>query len=178
MGGLEEHGWNGLTGHHHPCTNDTTLHNTTTGAVRLALELLQGLDRAIGLFALPPFRAAMQLPYALTVLELLLARAHPLLRDELVALLQAMTVRVDAGWLFESLFPQVLIKVSTGSGEQEGVGGTLASVVVHARAFWIIFHHHKNKNKTTKNTGGRPDERAAGRAAGLPATGSERRGDI
>lgn len=82
------------------------------------MELLQALDRAIGLFALPPFRASMQLPYALTVLELLLTRAHPLLREELVALLRAMTVAVDPGWLFEQLFPQVLIKVRDGRPPQ------------------------------------------------------------
>lgn len=76
------------------------------------MELLQALDRAIGLFALPPFRASMQLPYALTVLELLLTRAHPLLREELVALLRAMAVAVDPSWLFEQLFPQMLIKVN------------------------------------------------------------------
>ena len=86
-----------------------------SGAVRLAVEMLQGLDRAIGLFTLPPFRAEMQLPYALTVLELLLTRTHPLLREELIGLLQAMTVRVDANWLFETLFPQVLIKVRASS---------------------------------------------------------------
>jgi hypothetical protein len=54
----------------------------------------------------------MQLPYALTVLELLLSRAHPLLREELVGLLQVMTARgSDEAWLFETLFPQFLIKV-------------------------------------------------------------------
>ncbi len=91
----------------------TALQDTTLppGAVRLALELLRGLDESIGLFSLPPFRASMQLPYALTVLELLLSRAHPVLREELVGLLQAMTVRVDPDWLFSTLFPQVLIKV-------------------------------------------------------------------
>lgn len=91
------------------------------------MELLQALDRAIGLFALPPFRASMQLPYALTVLELLLTRAHPLLREELVALLQAMAVAVDSSWLFEQLFPQVLIKVSRRQRRQSGKIGNNGS---------------------------------------------------
>lgn len=61
---------------------------------------------------------SMQLPYALTMLELLLGRTHPLLREELIALLREMTVAVDVDWTFDTLLPQVLLKAEELTNDQ------------------------------------------------------------
>ncbi len=108
------------------CLQDTIL---APGTVRLAIELLQQLNRDLGLFRLDYFRATMRLPYGLTVLQLLLARAHPLLRDELLALLRDVSVGVETGgtaWFFDMLLPQALVQTDGVSDEQRGA--LLASV--------------------------------------------------
>ncbi|KAM3574560.1 hypothetical protein VYU27_003475 [Nannochloropsis oceanica] len=91
---------------------DTTLPPDT---VRSAIEVLQQLNRQMGLFRLEHFRDRMCLPYAMTVLQLLLSRAHPSLNDELLALLYDLSVDAGDGekgvsWTFDSLLPQVLSK--------------------------------------------------------------------
>jgi hypothetical protein len=100
---------------------DTTL---SPGTVRLAIEVLQQLNREVGLFRLGYFRGHMRLPYAMTILQLLLARAHPLLKEELLGLLCELSVGGEeeqgGGWTFDVLLPQVLIKTEGLSDEQRG----------------------------------------------------------
>eukprot|EP00624_Nannochloropsis_granulata_P002087 evm.model.NODE_20117_length_12504_cov_23.799984.3 len=98
---------------------DTTL---PPGTVRSAIEVLQQLNGDVGLFRLEHFREQMCLPYAMTILHLLLSRAHPLLKDELLALLYDLSVGggddVKGGsWTFDILLPQVLSKTEGVSDE-------------------------------------------------------------
>jgi len=93
----------------------------------LAIEVLQQLNREVGLFRLDYFRSHMRLPYAMTIMQLLLARAHPLLKEELLALLCDLSVgsggdeeEGGGNWTFDVLLPSVLIEVEGVSDEQRG----------------------------------------------------------
>lgn len=60
----------------------------------------------------------MALPSAMAIMELLLSRSHPLLRDDMIVLLRYMTVQVDAPWTWQTFLPAVLMKIEGLTNEQ------------------------------------------------------------
>lgn len=85
--------------------------------VRKAIDVLLLLSKSVSLFTLQHFRDTVGPAFTLALIDVLLSRAHPLLRDDIAMLLYEMTVGADPD---AAIAQPILVHITGLSDAQRG----------------------------------------------------------